>query len=63
MSINRWINKNVVCVCVYKMEYSSAKKEIMSFPIAWMELVFIKLSEGIQKEKDKWHIISLIRRI
>ena len=52
-----------VCVCVYKMEYSSAKKEIMSFPIAWMELVFIILSEGSQKEKDKWHIISLICRI
>ena len=32
----------------------------MSFIATWMELEIIKLGEVIQKEKDKYHMISLI---
>ena len=45
------------------MEYYSAikkKNEIMSFAATWMDLEFIILSEVNQKEKDKYHMISLI---
>ena len=44
------------------MEYYSAikKNEIMLFAATWMELEIIILSEVNQKEKDKYHIISLI---
>ena len=44
------------------MEYYSAmkKKEIMPFAAIWMDLEIIILSEISQKEKDKYHIISLI---
>ena len=36
------------------------KNEIMSFAATWVELEMLILSEGSQKEKDKYHIISLI---
>ena len=64
--------KDVVCVCVcvyththihtYTMEYYSAikKNEKMPFVATWMQLEIIKLSEVSQKEKDKYHMISLI---
>ena len=47
---------------IYKMEYYSAikKNEIMSFAATWMDLEIIILSEVGQKEKDKYHMISLI---
>ena len=43
------------------MKYYSAikKSEIMPSAATWMDLEMIILSEGIQKEKDKYHI-SLI---
>ena len=43
------------------MEYYSAikKNEIMPFAATWMDVEMIKLSEISQKEKDKYHIISL----
>ena len=46
---------------IYTMEYYSAikKNEIMPSAATWMDLEMIILSEGIQKEKDKYHI-SLI---
>ena len=34
--------------------------EIVSFAATWMQLETITLSEVSQKEKDKYHIISLI---
>ena len=44
--------------------YSSMKKnEIMPFAATWMDLEVIKLSELSQKEKDNYHMISLICRI
>ena len=47
------------------MEYYSAikKNEIMPFAATWMDLEMIILSEVSQKEKDKYHRISLICEI
>ena len=44
------------------MEYYSAikKNKIMPFAATWMQLEFIILSEVSQKEKDEYHMISLI---
>ena len=46
---------------IYTMEYYSAikKNEIMPFAATWMQLEIIILSEVSQKEKDKYHTISL----
>ena len=50
---------------IYKMEYYSAIKsnEIMPFTATWMDLEIIILSEVNQKEKDKYHMLSLIHGI
>ena len=47
------------------MEYYAAerKKELLPFATAWMELKNIMLSEISQSMKDKYHMISPIRRI
>ena len=47
---------------IYTMEYYSAikKDEIMPFAATRMDLEIIILSEVSQKEKDKYHMISLI---
>ena len=47
---------------IYTMEYYSAIKnnEIMPFATTWMALEIIIRSEVSQKEKDKYHMISLI---
>ena len=44
------------------MEYYLAikKNEIMPFTNTWMDLEIIILNEISQKEKDKYHMISLI---
>ena len=39
---------------------SHKKNEIMPFSATWMQLEIIILSEVSQKEKDKYHTISLI---
>ena len=46
---------------LYTMEYYSAikKNEIMPFAATWVDLEIITLSEVSQKEKDKYHMISL----
>ena len=46
---------------IYIMEYYSTikKNKIMSFTATWMELETLILSEVSQKEKDKYHMISL----
>ena len=50
---------------IYSMEYYSAikKNKIMPFAATWMELETLILSEVSQKEKDKYHMISLISGI
>ena len=47
---------------IYTMQYYSAikKNEIMPFAATWMKLETIILSEESQKEKDEYHMISLI---
>ena len=44
------------------MEYYSAikKNEVLPFATTWMELESIMLSEMIQSEKDKHHMISFV---
>ena len=39
---------------------SHKKNKIMPFAATWMELETLILSEVSQKEKDKYHMISLI---
>ena len=50
---------------IYTMEYYSAinKNEIMPFAATWIELETLELSEVSQKEKDKYHMISLVSGI
>ena len=50
---------------IYTMEYYSAikKDQIMPFVATWKQLEIILLSEVNQKEKDKYHMISLISGI
>ena len=46
---------------IYTMEYYSAikKNEIMPFAATWMDLEIVILTDVSQKEKDKYHMISL----
>ena len=46
---------------IYTMDYYSAIKtnKIMPLAATWMELEILILSEVSQKEKDKYHMISL----
>ena len=45
------------------MLLSHIKNEIMPFAATWMELETLILSEMSQKDKDKYHMISLITGI
>ena len=58
-STDKWIKE---MWHIYTMEYYSAikKNEIMPFAATWMQIEIIILSEGSQKEKDKYHMISFI---
>ena len=54
-----WIKK----MCTYiqcNTTQPLKKNEIMPFAATWMELEIIILSEVSQKERDKYHMISLI---
>ena len=50
---------------IHTTEYHSAikKNEIMLFTATWMQLESIILSEVSQKDKDKYHMTSLICEI
>ena len=56
---NEWIKK---MWHMYTMEYYSAikKNEIMPYAATWMDQEIMILSAVSQKEKDKYHMISLI---
>ena len=58
-STDEWIKKMWY---IYTMEYYPAikKTEIMPFAATWMDLEIVTLSEVSQKEKDKYHMMSLI---
>ena len=49
-------------VYIYTMEYYSAikKNDIMPLAATWIELESLIPSEMSQKDKDKYHMISLI---
>ena len=57
-STEEWIKKMWY---IYTTKYYSAikKNEIMPFAATWMDLEIIILSEVSQKDKDKYHMISL----
>ena len=59
---NEWIKKMWY---IYTMEYYSAikKKKIMPFAATWIEPESLILSEVSQKEKDEYHMLSLISGI
>ena len=60
-STDDWIRK---MWDIYTVEYYSAiKNDIMPFAATWMELENLILSEMSQKDKDKYHMISLITGI
>ena len=56
---DNWIRKKWY---IYTMEYYSAIKQndVMPFEATWMELETLILSDVSQKEKDKYHMISLM---
>ena len=56
------MNKDVMYIYIYAMEYYSAirKDEYLPFTLMWMELKGIRLSEISQSEKDNYHMVSLI---
>ena len=58
-STDEWIKKMWY---IYTMKYYSVikKNKIMPFAATWMDLEMIILSEVSRKEKDKYHMISLI---
>uniref|UniRef100_A0A8C4PGR8 DUF1725 domain-containing protein n=1 Tax=Equus asinus TaxID=9793 RepID=A0A8C4PGR8_EQUAS len=60
-SKDEWIKKMWY---LYTMEYYSAIRndEIWPFVTTWMDLEGIMLSEISQREKVKYHMISLINR-
>ena len=62
LSTDEWIKKMWY---IYTVGYYSAikKNEIIPFAATWMDLEIIILSKISQKEKDKYHMISLICRI
>ena len=61
LSTDKWVKK---IWYIYTMEYYSAiKNKLMPFAATWTELEILILSEISQKEKDKYHTISLISGI
>ena len=58
-STDDWIKK---IRSMYTMEYYSAikKNDFSTFAATWMALGEIMLSEISQKEKDNYHMVSLI---
>ena len=59
-SVDKWIKQ---LWDIYTMEYYSVikkKKKILPFVTVWKGLENIMVSEILQLEKDKYHMISLI---
>ena len=56
-SVDRWINKDVY---VQEIEYYPATRKNKILPSAALQVQLETVSEVSQKEKDKFHMISLI---
>ena len=63
MSINRGLDSEEVVYIHNGILLSHKKNDIMPFTATWMELETLILSEMSQKDKDKYHMISLITGI
>ena len=59
ISINTWMDKEVVVHTYNGIWLSHKKNEIMPSAATWMALKIIILNETGQKEKDKYHMIVL----
>ena len=59
MSINRGLDKEDVVHIYNGISLSHKKNEIMPFSATCMDLEIIIISEVNQKEKNKYHMISL----
>jgi hypothetical protein len=58
LSVNEWTKQ--MWYVQKGTQFSFKKKEILPFVTAWVNLEDIKLSEMIQAQKDKHHVVSLI---
>ena len=63
ISINSQMDKEDVVYIYNGILFNHQKNEILPFAMTWMELECIMLSEMNPSEKDKYHMISLIRGI
>ena len=63
MSINRCLDSEDVVYIHNGILLSHKKNDIMPFAATWMELETLILSEMSQKDKGKYHMISLITGI
>jgi len=65
MSIDRQLDQEYA-VCIHNgilFSHQKIKNKIRPFAASWMEQDTLILSEVSQKEKDKYHMISLISGI
>ena len=60
MSIDRGVDKEDMVHIHNGILLSHKKNKIMSFVATWMELESLIVGEVSQKEKEKYHMISLI---
>ena len=60
MPISRAMHKENAVHIYKRILLIHKKNEIMPFAATWMELETLILCEVSQKEKDKYHMISLI---
>ena len=63
MSIHRWLDSEDVVYIHNGILLSHKKDDIMPFAATWMELETLILSETSQKDKENYHMISLISGI
>lgn len=64
INVPQEMNKSRKCdIYTYTVEYYLVFKKILLFDITWVNLEGIMLSDISHTEKDKYCVVSLIRRI
>ena len=63
MSIDTWMDEEDVVHIYNGILFSHKENEIMPFAATWIQSETLILNEVSQKEKDRYHMISLICRI